>query len=429
MMQTTTLPIQISGAGSAPPRPNVQANQDAGQSFSQSFSQTFSQATQRQQAPQPAPAQGAKPASQQPQKQSGTPADKAQAARTGAEGSKTATTKADKPAADSAKAADADRDAAAAAEAAASAPVVDMLALVASLNQVAPAAAAPAETEAAPVADDALLPGAGAAVDQTLAALQAQLAPAGEAAPAEQDALLPDQAQGQGQRPGAQAGLGAAERPAAQAAALPLDDAQDAKADAAQPRFKLPEIPQAAQPQAAPAVAATQQTTLAQAVANVAGDKLSARVGTQEWDNQVGQKIVWMVAGKEQSASLTLNPPDLGPMQVVLNVTNDHADVTFSAAQPEVRQALEDAMPRLREMMSESGLSLGNASVNAGMPDQRQAQAGMNGNGNRGAGPDGQQAGGDGAGLDHGSAAALEERAAARSVRTGTVRSMVDTYI
>jgi flagellar hook-length control protein FliK len=39
-----------------------------------------------------------------------------------------------------------------------------------------------------------------------------------------------------------------------------------------------------------------------------------------------------------------------------------------------VRQALENALPRLREMMSESGIALGNATVNAGMPDGRQAQ-------------------------------------------------------
>lgn len=419
MMQTTTLPIQISGAGAAPSRPNATASQDAGQRFSQ----TFSQATQRQAAPQSAPAaQGPKPPSQ-PHKQNGAPADKA-ANRPAGEGAKTtqaASTNADKPTAT--KAADAERDAAAAAEAAASAPVVDMLALVASLNQMAPAASLP-EDGAAPAADEGVAT-AGAAVDQTLAALQAQLAPAGEAAPAEQDALLPGQGQ---QRPGAQASLGAGEHAAAQTAAVPMDEAQDLKADAGQARFTLPDLQPAAQPQATPAVAATQQTTLAQAVANVAGDKLSARVGTQDWDNQVGQKIVWMVAGKEQSASLTLNPPDLGPMQVVLNVTNDHADVTFSAAQPEVRQALEDAMPRLREMMSESGLSLGNASVNAGMPEQRQAQAGMNGNGNRGGRSDGASDGGEGS-PEQGSAAALEERAAARSVRTGAVRSMVDTYI
>jgi flagellar hook-length control protein FliK len=122
-----------------------------------------------------------------------------------------------------------------------------------------------------------------------------------------------------------------------------------------------------------------------------AADKLSARVGTDAWENQVGQKVVYMVGSEEQTASLTLNPPDLGPMQVVLSVTNDQASVTFSANQEEVRQALEDALPRLREMMSQSGIALGNATVNAGMPDGRQAQTqdqparsgGGFGNGNR----------------------------------------------
>jgi flagellar hook-length control protein FliK len=129
---------------------------------------------------------------------------------------------------------------------------------------------------------------------------------------------------------------------------------------------------------AAPVMAPVQQASLAmaQAATGAPTDRIAARVGTPGWDNQVGQKIIWMVAGKEQSASLTLNPPDMGPMQVVLRVTNDQASVTFSAAQPEVRQALEDALPKLREMLSESGIALGNASVNAGLQDQRQAQQG-----------------------------------------------------
>jgi flagellar hook-length control protein FliK len=120
--------------------------------------------------------------------------------------------------------------------------------------------------------------------------------------------------------------------------------------------------------QAQPAVMETVQAAAA------AAEGLSARVGSEAWEKQVGQKVVYMVGSEEQTASLTLNPPDLGPLQVVLSVTNDQASVTFSANQEEVRQALENALPRLREMMSESGIALGNATVNAGMPDGRQAQ-------------------------------------------------------
>lgn len=116
-----------------------------------------------------------------------------------------------------------------------------------------------------------------------------------------------------------------------------------------------------------------QPGAMQQAAAAVAvpSDKLAGRVGTPAWDQQLGQKVVWMAAGGDQSATLTLNPPDLGPVQVVLTVTNDQADAAFMSAQPEVRQALEAAMPRLREMMSEAGIAFGSATVSAGTPEQQ----------------------------------------------------------
>jgi flagellar hook-length control protein FliK len=58
-------------------------------------------------------------------------------------------------------------------------------------------------------------------------------------------------------------------------------------------------------------------------------------------------------------------------MQVVLSVTNSHATVTFTAAQPEVRQALEAAMPKLREMMGDAGIQLGQSAVNSGFAQQQ----------------------------------------------------------
>ncbi|WP_188569281.1 flagellar hook-length control protein FliK [Undibacterium terreum] len=95
-----------------------------------------------------------------------------------------------------------------------------------------------------------------------------------------------------------------------------------------------------------------------------AADHLAPRVGAAGWDQAVGQKVVWMVAGGKQTAELTLNPPDLGPMQVVLSVNNDKATATFVTAQPEVREALESAMPKLRQMMSDAGVQLSSFSFN-----------------------------------------------------------------
>jgi flagellar hook-length control protein FliK len=127
--------------------------------------------------------------------------------------------------------------------------------------------------------------------------------------------------------------------------------------------------------QGLPAITATATAlptlAVAQALPNNPNDKLTPQVGSTGWDQAVGQKVVWMVAGGQQNASLTLNPPDLGPLQVVLNVTNSHATVTFTSTQPEVRQALESAIPKLREMLGDAGIQLGQASINSGSAQQQ----------------------------------------------------------
>src|SRR5512139_1087829 len=74
------------------------------------------------------------------------------------------------------------------------------------------------------------------------------------------------------------------------------------------------------------------------ATAEAASPRLAPTVGTTAWGHALGEKLVWMASGSQQSASLTLNPPNLGPLQIVLHVTNDQATASFFSAQPEVRQ-------------------------------------------------------------------------------------------
>jgi len=105
----------------------------------------------------------------------------------------------------------------------------------------------------------------------------------------------------------------------------------------------------------------------------VQSSKLAPQVGSPGWNQALGQKIVWMVQGAQQTATLTLNPPDLGPLQVTLNVSNNQATANFTAHQPEVRQALEAAMPRLREMLNDAGIQLNQSNVSAGTPNQQNA--------------------------------------------------------
>lgn len=92
---------------------------------------------------------------------------------------------------------------------------------------------------------------------------------------------------------------------------------------------------------------------------------IPAQLGTKAWDQAMGQRIIWMVAGGEQSAQLTLNPPDLGPLQVVLKISDNQVDASFISSHLDVRDTLESAMPKLRQMMDDAGIQLSGFSINS----------------------------------------------------------------
>ena len=92
---------------------------------------------------------------------------------------------------------------------------------------------------------------------------------------------------------------------------------------------------------------------------------LDARVDTRDWGQGLGERLVWMAHQKQQTAELHLNPPDLGPLKITLTLNDDQASAQFVCAHATVREAIETAMPRLREMLADSGIALGNASVSS----------------------------------------------------------------
>jgi len=81
------------------------------------------------------------------------------------------------------------------------------------------------------------------------------------------------------------------------------------------------------------------------------------------WNQSVGERLQWMVGQNLQSADIRLDPPELGSLEVRIQIHKDHASITFAAPNPQVRDALESAVPRLREMMNDIGLSLGDVNV------------------------------------------------------------------
>lgn len=90
---------------------------------------------------------------------------------------------------------------------------------------------------------------------------------------------------------------------------------------------------------------------------------VSTPFGQQGWDKAISQRVTWLLQDQLKSATLTLNPPHMGPIQVHVQMDKQQINVQFFAALPEVRQALQEAIPALESMMSQSGLQLGQSDV------------------------------------------------------------------
>jgi len=95
-------------------------------------------------------------------------------------------------------------------------------------------------------------------------------------------------------------------------------------------------------------------------------------VGNSQWADEIGSRMTMMVEQGKHTASLRLSPEHLGPLEVRITMNGDQASVQFGAAHADTRNALENALPRLREMFASQGLLLADANVSREPPRQQQ---------------------------------------------------------
>ena len=79
---------------------------------------------------------------------------------------------------------------------------------------------------------------------------------------------------------------------------------------------------------------------------------------TSEWGSALGERVTWMTRQDVPVAQLRLNPPELGPLEVRIAVNNSEASIHFGVQHAAVRDAVDSAVPRLREMLANAGLQL-----------------------------------------------------------------------
>lgn len=113
-------------------------------------------------------------------------------------------------------------------------------------------------------------------------------------------------------------------------------------------------------------------------------------VGAPGWSDELGAQLHLMADKGHSVASLRLSPEHLGPLEVQISVEDNQASVWFGATNGDTRTALEQALPRLREMFAAQGLSLSQSGVfnqsqrepgrqTAGSPSQGASAEGITG--------------------------------------------------
>ena len=100
------------------------------------------------------------------------------------------------------------------------------------------------------------------------------------------------------------------------------------------------------------------------------------------WDQALGQRVQWLVSQQLQGAELRITPPHLGPIEVRISIGQDQQTiVNFASPHAAVRDAIEAAVPRLRDMLGNNGQDLVNVNVSQHSFAEQRRQAAPSGSG------------------------------------------------
>ena len=107
-----------------------------------------------------------------------------------------------------------------------------------------------------------------------------------------------------------------------------------------------------------PAIAGSLTTNTANPTTDAAATptvRIHASIDSTEFAQGLSDRVSWMVGNSLNGAKLQVNPPQLGPIELRIAVSGDHAQVWMSAHSAVTRDALESSSPKLREMLGAQG--------------------------------------------------------------------------
>lgn len=113
---------------------------------------------------------------------------------------------------------------------------------------------------------------------------------------------------------------------------------------------------------------------------------ITAEAGSNEWGNQLSSRIRWMGNLNLSSAELKLHPAELGTVEIQISTEDDQTRVSFVTSNAAAKEIIESSLPRLKDLLGESGLQLQQGDV--AHREREEQQTGGNGEAGAGVGSD-----------------------------------------
>ncbi len=124
----------------------------------------------------------------------------------------------------------------------------------------------------------------------------------------------------------------------------------------------------------APAIPAAPAANAAVLPPQLESLSLPRQAGAADWASGLGERVSWMIDQRHNSATIRLDPPTLGKLDVQVRVADDATTITIQAQHAPTRELIEASATRLRDFLQESGFQNVNVDVSQ-RHDQQQARA------------------------------------------------------
>ncbi|MBL4762644.1 MAG: flagellar hook-length control protein FliK [Gammaproteobacteria bacterium] len=95
---------------------------------------------------------------------------------------------------------------------------------------------------------------------------------------------------------------------------------------------------------------------------DVLGQVINPQQG--KWDQAVGNRLLWMINKNMNSASIRLDPPSLGKLDIKISISAGEAIINIQTEHAVVRDAIDQAASKLKEMIQNQGFNQVSVAVN-----------------------------------------------------------------